>query len=306
MKRLLSKSLMCLVFALAGINTYAGTHSLVESGEWKKDSLLYYDINEYDGNYDFNQEMTKIRELRAKGKEIRLIIGRGNNEKHHPPLPQEDNVVWVYADASGDHMTKDGQLHLWMSMDDPTHLNKLDDGLFSEILFDWSVLHFFQDRQNDFHEYARILKPNGKLFFTVPQSETHCDGEDIRYNSSDIFFVSHPSSRDGVHYQMKAFMKNFWPLWEEYLVFRVQTNIYMTFPAFLRKFNCDTSEEAIQNIEEIILKSEEIDHNNAKDDAAAFQSRFEKEFRNFKKVIYHENRVYPISSSVRTFFEAQK
>lgn len=115
--------------------------------------------------YDHKSELERLLDLKSQGKELYLIIGRGNGETHQQALDVTDNKrVWVYGQINEKLMVKDQRPHLLMNFDDEEHLKTIPDEVFSAITFDWSVVKFFSNMADSVRHFHRILKPSGIFY----------------------------------------------------------------------------------------------------------------------------------------------
>lgn len=113
-----------------------------------------------------------LKQLKQDNKDIRLIIGRGNTEDNHTPLPNEgqDNVVWVYTDVNLTILKNiDGKPYIWLDFDDVAKVQELEQNSFTMVMFDWSVLKFFSNLDQIIPELKNLLKPGGQLI--IPAGE---------------------------------------------------------------------------------------------------------------------------------------
>jgi hypothetical protein len=117
-----------------------------------------------ENRYNLRKEFRRLQMLKNQGKNIRLIVGRGFEEKH-PPLPQVDDVVWVFVDPTpptyyGDH----DPIQLVMDFEYPNDLRHIPDEMFQEIIFDRSVWKLFSNQASTLYRYLRLLVPGGSVF----------------------------------------------------------------------------------------------------------------------------------------------
>lgn len=122
--------------------------------------------------YDHKAQLEQLFALETQGKELWLIIGRGNKETNdmaiagtpYAPLDTKGGVrVWVYSDIDPSKLMKDATPHLYMDFGKKEHLGTIPDGLFAGIAFDNSVVKLV-DVNAASPQYYRILRDKG-LFF---------------------------------------------------------------------------------------------------------------------------------------------
>jgi hypothetical protein len=120
-------------------------------------------------------KINALEQQKAEGKQLFLIIGRGNREVHPHPLPEQDNnaVLWVYTDVDRSKCKLDDleKPVIWMDFDDINHVKVIPNGFFNEIIFDWSVLKYFSYLDEIIPELRRILASGGKLI--IPSGDQH-------------------------------------------------------------------------------------------------------------------------------------
>lgn len=126
----------------------------------------------------FWEQLKRLHELKRQGKELRLIIGRKNDESGHGPLPAIANGEWVFndTDRSQKNSVKDpielevdftGE-HL-ITMESKTYdvslIREIEDETFSQIVVDSSVWKFLAHELKRFvYRVHKKLKPGGKLY----------------------------------------------------------------------------------------------------------------------------------------------
>lgn len=115
---------------------------------------------------NIDKKIDKIKALKNSGKKLFLIIGRGNVEQGHEPLPKQESseVVWIFADKSSSGMNPHEDSALWIDFDNVEQVKRLPDNLFDFIGFDWSVLKFFNNLDDIMPELARLLSDEGTIY----------------------------------------------------------------------------------------------------------------------------------------------
>jgi hypothetical protein len=145
--------------------------------------------------YDHRVQLQQLLDLKKQGKEIYLIIGRGNAEIKQPLFTDGDKRVWVFGQYDKDALLKDNQPHLFMNFDSEEHLKTIPDDLFAGVTFDFSVTKFFGNLPESVRHYYRMLEPGGKFFadlmlngFTLGQEQRHlelaCRGKTAYYTAA--------------------------------------------------------------------------------------------------------------------------
>lgn len=123
--------------------------------------------------YDHKAQLEQLFALEAEGKELWLIIGRGNKETisgatgvAFVPLDDKGGTrVWVYGNNDASAVVKDNTPHLYMNFGTAEHLNTIPDGLFAGIAFDASVIKLIHNLSSTTTQnYYRMLRDKG-LFF---------------------------------------------------------------------------------------------------------------------------------------------
>jgi len=122
--------------------------------------------------YDHKAQLEQLFALEAEGKELWLIIGRGNKETisgatgvAFVPLDNKGGTrAWVYGNNDPSAMVKNNTPHLYMSFGKKEHLDTIPDGLFAGIAFDWSVVKLIAGLSSAPAHYYRMLGDKG-LFF---------------------------------------------------------------------------------------------------------------------------------------------
>lgn len=144
-----------------------------------EENILLHDIKE------INLKMPWIKKQKDSGKKLNLIIGRGNLEKDHLPLPyaEDPNVVWIFGDKEIDKNW--GRNTLVIDFDNLNNLKNLGDNLFNIISFDWSVLKFFHHLDDIIPLLKNLLIDEGKLYIQAGE-------QGGMYLFSNIEYISLP------------------------------------------------------------------------------------------------------------------
>lgn len=131
------------------------------------------------GPLSWQEQLERLHKLKRQGKELRLIIGRKNDETDHPPLPEIADGEWVFNDVEpSSRLSADDPIQLQVDLSDGlvifdktkvydvTVIRNIESDIFTQIVFDHSVWKFIGDNVKPFVFRAhRLLKPGGKLFF---------------------------------------------------------------------------------------------------------------------------------------------
>lgn len=91
--------------------------------------------------YDHKAQLEQLFALEAEGKELWLIIGRGNKETISGATgvafvaldDKNGSRVWVYGNTDPSAMVKNNTPHLYMDFGKKEHLDTIPDGLFAGI-----------------------------------------------------------------------------------------------------------------------------------------------------------------------------
>lgn len=318
MKVLFTFVIFLILSAILTQKTFAGTHSMIDQNIWSEvDSVL--GLQDYEGDYNFEKELQRLKSLVDEGKELRLVIGRGSKEEVQLPLPQLDNVVWVYGNYDGKWLnSKDSSHNLWMNFSNADHLNLIDSELFSQIIVDYSTVKFlYNEFESNLKQYSRILKKGGKLFFEgISYFGMHFDNNQVLVSGDlptgySIHYSKFVSNIIISHEQFESFED----LWGEYSMDWSDT---ISFVDFLRKKNIQSqdlssllSEEFIQFIDGVIKSAQLIEEQTHDDAYAEIMRRYKVKFPTlgFNNVTFHKTGQYPIVTTGGfdfKYFEATK
>lgn len=94
----------------------------------------------------------KLKTLKSTHK-LGLIIGRGDLEQGHDPLPgqTDKSILWIYLDVDFekiDRQKNQGFSEIpafWNNADSVEQMSMIENDIFDVIAFDWSVIKFFEN-----------------------------------------------------------------------------------------------------------------------------------------------------------------
>jgi hypothetical protein len=124
---------------------------------------IYKDSDE---KYDHRAQIKELCNLKNEGKEIYVIMGRGNAEIGKGTLDTKNGKrIWVYASSGKDKIAKNSFPHLWMDFFDDASLKSIPEGLFDGIAFDYFEIAFHPEKSIE--QLVRLLDIKGKLFIST-------------------------------------------------------------------------------------------------------------------------------------------
>jgi hypothetical protein len=187
----------------------------VES-EWKisqsrsKGKLIGYtsdDVAAAKSNAILKWQLARLQKLKKAGIELRLILGRKNNDKRHQPLPKDPHVEWVYlADQETDKIGKDDPIQLTMGYHDlqtnPEALAAMiNEKTFSMIATEPSSKPPLVD-ENTIPQLHRMLKPGGAIYISDPSFKENYQPDSVPMTSKlprleDVEKGSGPAIKSG-------------------------------------------------------------------------------------------------------------
>ncbi len=135
-------------------------------------SQIYTDVQGQEVVYNHDAQLDQLQKIKKEGKNLNLILGRGNKEIPSKIALGDAQNIWVYGNIDGSTLIADSSPHLWMNFNNIYHLRSIPDELFNIIAFDASVIKFFGMYKVS-AEFYRMLKPGGKFFFDLSLSYRH-------------------------------------------------------------------------------------------------------------------------------------
>lgn len=117
-------------------------------------------------NYDPDQVVKEIEDIRRTGQKICLFIGRTEAE----PLPSQNGEVWVSGDIATKGIIPASRLHLWADFNDDEQLKRFYH-LFDKVVIDQSTTKCLVGRDFMSH-FVNLLHPSKEAEFIFEDSCT--------------------------------------------------------------------------------------------------------------------------------------